>query len=94
MLAIVAYLLNKMQAYLSWEELTHGVMCDILAYAVELLGGAEVLDDPHSVEGKLVVEEPVTESHGEDDAHNVEELAEAEPHVVLGKPANCMILAT
>ena len=69
-------------------------MGDVLAQAVELLGGAQVLDHPHSVESELVVEEPVTESHGEDDAHNVEELAEAEPHVVLGKPANCMILAT
>ena len=61
-------------------------MCDILAYAVELLGGAEVLDDPESVEGELVVEQPVAEAHGEDDADDVQELAEAEPDVILGIP--------
>lgn len=63
-------------------------MGDVLAQAVELLGGAQVLDHPHSVESELVVEEPVADAHGEDDAHNVEGLAEAEPNVVLCIPAN------
>ena len=44
-------------------------MGDVLAQAVELLGGAQVLDHPHSVESELVVEEPVADAHGEDDAN-------------------------
>ena len=36
-----------------------------------------------TIEAKLVVEEPVTEAHGEEDAANVEDLAEGKPGVVL-----------
>ena len=63
-------------------------MGDVLPDAVELLGGAEVLDHPQAVEGKLVVEQPVAEAHGADDADNVEGLAEAEVYVVLAVPAD------
>ena len=61
-------------------------MRDILAQAVELLLCTKVLNDLESVEGELVVEQPVAEPHREDNADDVHELAEAKPHVILGIP--------
>ena len=76
----------KMQAYLCWKELTHGVMGDILAQAVELLLGTKVSNDPESVGEELVVKQPVAQSHREDNAYDVHYLTEAKPKVILGIP--------
>ena len=59
-------------------------MGDKLADVVDALGCSQVLEHLEAVQGKLVVEQPVAEEHGEADAEDVAELAEAEPEVVLG----------
>ena len=67
--------MNKMLAYLCGEELTHWVMVDNFSQTVECLCGTEVFNNPHSIEGELVVEQPVTEAHRHNNADNVQELA-------------------
>ena len=59
-------------------------MGDVLAQLVDPLDGAQVLEHLEAVQGELVVEQPVAEEHGQADAEDVAELAEAEPEVVLG----------
>ena len=75
---------NKFQPHLCGKKLTHGVVGDKLADVVDALGCSQVLEHLEAVQGKLVVEQPVAEEHGEADAEDVAELAEAEPEVVLG----------
>ena len=72
------------QPHLCGKKLTHGVVGDKLADVVDALGCSQVLEHLEAVQGKLVVEQPVAEEHGEADAEDVAELAEAEPEVVLG----------
>ena len=59
-------------------------MGDILAQLVHTLDCPQVLKHFEPVQGKLIVEKPVAEEHGQADAEDVAELAEAEPEVVLG----------
>ena len=59
-------------------------MGDVLAQLVDPLDGSQVLEHLEAVQGELVVEQPVAEEHGQEDAEDVAELAEGEPEVVLG----------
>ena len=72
------------QSHLCGEELTHWIVGDVLAQLVDPLDRTQVLQHLEPVQGKLIVKKPVAEEHGEADAEDVAELAEAEPEVVLG----------
>ena len=70
--------------HLGGEKLAHGIVGDVLAQLVDPLDGSQVLEHLEAVQGELVVEQPVAEEHGQEDAEDVAELTEGEPEVVLG----------
>ena len=70
--------------HLCGEQLTHGIVGEILALRPHVLHAPHVVQDVLAVAPELVQQQRVGDEEGEDDHAHVEELAEAEVEVVLG----------
>ena len=70
--------------HLCGEQLTHGIVGEILALGPHVLHAPHVVQDVLAVAPELVQQQRVGDEEGEDDHAHVEELAEAEVEVVLG----------
>ena len=70
--------------HLCGEQLTHGIVSEILALGPHVLHAPHVVQDVLAVAPELVQQQRVGDEEGEDDHAHVEELAEAEVEVVLG----------
>ena len=64
--------------HLCGEQLTHGVVGEILALRPHVLHAPHVVQDVLAVAPELVQQQRVGDEEGEDDHAHVEELAEAE----------------
>jgi len=71
---------------LCWEKLAHGVVCQILAVLADTLLLPDILEHLLAVVEELVEEESVSDEHGEDAHHHVEELAESKVDLVSLEP--------
>ena len=70
--------------HLCGEQLTHGIVGEILALRPHVLHAPHVVQYVLAVAPELVQQQRVGDEEGEDDHAHVEELAEAEVEVVLG----------
>jgi len=71
---------------LGGEKLAHGVVSQILPVLAHLLLLPDVLEHLLAVVEELVEEESVSDEHGEDAHHHVEELAESKVDLISFKP--------
>merc|ERR1719361_1816666 len=75
---------SDVACHLCGEQLTHGVVGEILALRPHVLHAPHVVQYVLAVAPELVQQQRVGDEEGEDDHAHVEELAEAEVEVVLG----------